>query len=290
MARPSTPRDKVYLDILLRSIRVCKAYRPKFGQGAPVTLEEFKKLYGSDPLYSWFGLDSPLLYAAHKASGGMTSLYRQVGMGLERVFCQLLQDQLGLNAEQVTWFYEIASEGVKKPRRLKLDGRIEVASIKDTNVRERVRSWLIAACKSVGVDEKVAASLKGCVFEVRQGYKSKDSKRQNADIGNAGSAYKNGYLPVALILSTQIDTDVAERYQGAGWLLLRGYEGGTALDSTYAFCRDVLGFDLGAFLKANSAELKESVNEVLEALLTPADTAPMGERGPDVDEGLTDED
>jgi hypothetical protein len=33
----------------------------------------------------------------------------------------------------------------------------------------------------IGVEAKVFDSLTGTVFEVRQGYKSKDSKRQNAD-------------------------------------------------------------------------------------------------------------
>ncbi|MCX6277959.1 MAG: hypothetical protein NT004_07665 [Bacteroidetes bacterium] len=76
-----------------------------------VSLSGFLKLYGSDPFYSWIGLDSSLMYAAHKAAGGMTS------------------------------------------------------------VRQTPKN--------------------GVVFEVRQGYKSKDSKRQNADIDNATVAWAN---------------------------------------------------------------------------------------------------
>ena len=55
------------------------------------------------------------------------------------------------------------------------------------------------------VDRKVFQSLTGTTFEVRQGYKSKDSKRQNADIANAAAAYTKGYFPCAVILSGQID-------------------------------------------------------------------------------------
>lgn len=69
---------------------------------------------------------------------------------------------------------------------------------------------------------KAAKGLEGAVFEVRQGYKSKDSKRQNADITNAANAYANDYLPVVVLLSTQIDSDIAERYIVAQWVLLRG--------------------------------------------------------------------
>ena len=46
-----------------------------------------------------------------------------------------------------------------------------------------------ASADLVHVDPDVFTILKGTVFEVRQGYKSKDSKRQNADIANAATAY-----------------------------------------------------------------------------------------------------
>jgi hypothetical protein len=51
------------------------------------------------------------------------------------------------------------------------------------------------------IDDTVCKALHGTVFEVRQGYKSKDSKRQNADVSNASNAYAKGYLPVNMILS-----------------------------------------------------------------------------------------
>ncbi|KAF3978633.1 MAG: hypothetical protein HFP77_00895 [Methylococcales symbiont of Iophon sp. n. MRB-2018] len=53
----------------------------------------------------------------------------------------------------------------------------------------------------------------GIVFEVRQGYKSKDSKRQNADIDNATVTWSNGYLPVFAIFSSQINTDIVLRHR-----------------------------------------------------------------------------
>jgi hypothetical protein len=277
-------KDKVYLEILLAKIRVCKVYKPKFGQRDAVDLAQFRALYGADPLYSWLGLDTPLLYAAHKAAGGMTSLYRQVGNGLEMVFRRILCDQLGLTSEQSAWAYTVALAGKKKPKKLTLDGRIVLADVKNPVARERIRKWLIAAAKKLGVDPGIASALKGLVFEVRQGYKSKDSKRQNADISNASTAYTQGYLPVAMILSTQIDEDVADRYTSEKWLLLRGFESTDSLTSTYAFLSDVIGYDLGAMLKKNSAVLKSTVNEVLAALLTP--TEPSGAVVPSKDKAL----
>jgi len=111
--------------------------------------------------------------------------------------------------------------------------------------------------------------LKGAVFEVRQGYKSKDSKRQNADIANASTAYSQGYLPVILVMSTQIDSDIVTRYQARHWLLLRGYLTGATTISTYSFMREVIGYDLAGFFTRNSSILKATLLNVLETLLSP---------------------
>ncbi|MEW6130288.1 MAG: hypothetical protein AB1757_24850 [Acidobacteriota bacterium] len=266
MANSKKVQQAKYLEILIKKIEICRNYKPKFGQGKEVSLEEFQTLYGTDPFYSWFGMDDSLIYAAHKAAGGITSLYRQVGIGCEQLFRQILQDQLGLTNEQVRWAYELQAD-VGKVRTLSLDGRIEIEDIASKEYRTKVTDWLTQAVAKKSLDAKIASALKGAVFEVRQGYKSKDSKRQNADISNAGIAYAQGYLPVVLMLSTQIDSDVAERYAHAGWLILRGNLDESPISSTYAFCKRVLKYDLAAFLKTNSMQLKRIVEQVVESLL-----------------------
>ena len=97
--------DEKYLKLITDAVAVCADYKPKFGQGrkAGLTLAEFQELYESDEFYSWFGLSSPLMYAAHKAAGGMTSIYRQIGMGCQWVFAEVLQDHPGLTAEEAAW-------------------------------------------------------------------------------------------------------------------------------------------------------------------------------------------
>lgn len=262
-------QDDRYFQLIQRSLAVCRNYRPKFGKGSGtgLTLDEFRTLYQGDPFYSWFGLDSPLLYAAHKAAGGMTSVYRQIGMGCERLFRQVLQDTLGLKAEQVEWSYLVPGPGGKQ-RKLSLDGRIPLAAVSDPVSADRVRLWLRDAAGVLKVSKKVAATLEGPVFEVRQGYKSKDSKRQNADVGNAANAYANSYLPVVVLLSIQIDSDIAERYLRAQWLIMRGSLSGSPLESTYAFVREVLGYDLAGFFTRNASRIRKEVETVIEALLS----------------------
>jgi len=92
--------DSRYLQAILAPIRVCAKYRPKFGQGANsgYSLDAFQERYQADPFYNWFGLDNPLMYAAHKAAGGMTSVYRQIGIGCEQLF-RLGKDSKRQNAD-----------------------------------------------------------------------------------------------------------------------------------------------------------------------------------------------
>lgn len=263
------PDDKRYLALIRDALNICRQYRPKLGRGskAGLTLQEFQAVYQADPFYTWFGLDSPLMYTAHKAAGGMTSVYRQIGIGCERLFRQILQDTLGLTDEQATWSYQVPAPGGKQ-RKLSLDGRISIDDVADAKKAATARAWLGKAARSVNVDAGLVGRLRGPVFEVRQGYKSKDSKRQNADIANAANAYANAYLPVVALFSAQIDNDIAERYARAQWILLRGSVGGTNLTSTYVFSQDILGYDLRGFFERNSARIKKEVQAVLKAILT----------------------
>ncbi len=264
-----TASDAAYLETIVSSIRVCATYKPKFGQGTRhgLNLRQFQDLYRGDPFYNWLGLDNPMMYAAHKAAGGMTSVYRQIGIGCEKVFRQVLQERLGLSDTDVVWSYEIPAPS-GKTRTLTLDGRVPLAGIKDQSIRARFQDWMQSSANSLGVDAKVFSSLTGVVFEVRQGYKSKDSKRQNADIANASNAYIKSYLPCAVILSNQIDGDILLRYRAEKWSVITGVLGGNdPLTSTYDFMRDVVGYDLAGFFERNSETLRMEVDLVLRGLL-----------------------
>jgi len=48
---------------------------------------------------------------------------------------------------------------------------------------------------------------------------------------------------------------------------LTGTLDGTACDSTYVFCREVLGYDLAAFFERNSRSIKSEVEEIIKGLL-----------------------
>ena len=261
-------RDDPYFELLITPIKECAKYKPKLGkkESAGQTLDQFRRLYGSDPFYSWIGMDSALMYAAHKAAGGMTSIYRQVGIGGQWLLNKIIQDHLGLTAGQAAWSYELPKPDGKK-RSLSLDARIELSFLTNSDNRSRIEAWMRAAAEKLALPATTQTMLKGAVFEIRQGYKSADSKRQNADIGNSANAYANLYLPVLTLLSRQISDVLMLRYSRERWLLLTGITEGDSTDSTYVFFRDVVGYDVAGFFERNSTRIRMELESILKTLL-----------------------
>lgn len=257
-----------YRYILIDPIRECVNYTPKFGHGrnGGFSLAEFQTLYGADAFYKWLGLDTPLMYSAHKAAGGITSVYRQIGIGCERLVRAIFMDYLGLNADDVTWSYKTTGSNGKK-RTLSLDGRIILEKIPDTSIRGRCAAWMMQVADTLELAVPIRQAITGVVFEVRQGYKSKDSKRQNADIANAANAYTNGYIPCLMVMSSQIDEDIVARYNVAKWAILQGYIGASSMISTFSFFERVIGFDFVQFMNNNQNYFKEKIHFILEQLM-----------------------
>jgi hypothetical protein len=259
--------EEKYIELFLSPIRKCKDYKPKFGDSQNedgISLDRFFKLYGEDPFYSWIGLDSELMYAAHKAAGGMTSVYRQIGIGCEHLFREIIIDTtLYGDRHLAEWSYEARTSG-GKTKTLSLDGRLELSEIRNLGLKERVQQWIQSYCDFLAVRQ---IPQNGVVFEVRQGYKSKDSKRQNADIDNATVAWANGYLPVFAIFSSQIDQDIVLRYRNNRCGIMIGSRSANPNNSLFAFSKDVLGYDLASFFERNSIRIKSELDIVLKALL-----------------------
>ena len=263
-----TKTDEQYLETFLAPLRVCADYLPAFGTAGSdgLSLSDFQQLYGADEFYSWIGLDSPLVYAAHKASGGLTSIYRQIGIASERLLREIIKDSLGLSDEQVEWKYEY-----NKTKRLKafhiLDARISLSDIKSGDAADRIDKWLCSAVKNTGGGRGVHP--KGAIFEIRQGYKSADSKRQNADLRFGARSYQIGHIPVVAVLSSQVSETVIARYQGAGMLVLTGTPSTDPTASTFAFFRNVVGYNLDDFFKRSSLTVKNVIHGLIEKLLSP---------------------
>ena len=257
-----------YRELLISPVRECANYSPKFGhtKEGGFSLAEFQSLYGHDAFYRWLGLDSPLMYSAHKAAGGITSLYRQIGTGCERLVREILMDYLGLSEADVKWSYSITGAN-GKVRTFSLDARIIFDAVKYNAPKRRIICWKEQAAEQLELTKAVSDAMTGLVFEVRQGYKNKDSKRQNADISNAANAYASGYIPCLMAMSEQVDDDIVARYRQAKWLILQGRINTSRHDSTYDFYRDVIGFDLADFMTDNQAYFQAEIYRILDQLM-----------------------
>jgi|TARA_B110000093_G_scaffold183087_1_gene232057 hypothetical protein len=100
------------------------------------------------------------------------------------------------------------------------------------------------------------------------GVESADSKRQNADLRYGIQAYRNGLLPAFAVFSNQVSQPVLTRYRADGMLVLTGTLSTDPTKSTFAFFKDVVGYDLAAFFRRNSARMAVEVQEIVGALLT----------------------
>lgn len=260
--------DKYLVDIFLNPLKECIDYKPKFGHSSSLgfSLEQFMQLYQSDPFYNWIGLDSPYMFAAHKAAGGMTSIYRQIGIGCERILRAILVESLGYKSEDdALWSYNSKTKA-GKDKTLYLDGYINLENITKPVIAENVCRWIEGFTKLYGLNKK---HFRGIVFEVRQGYKSKDSKRQNADIDNATVAYAHDLIPVFALFSTQIDDDIVLRYTNNKCGILIGNLSDDPYVSLYSFCKEILNFDLAEFFRRNSNIIRQETKSILSSILKP---------------------
>lgn len=168
--------NEKYREILISPIRECATYSPKFGhgRGKGLSLNDFQALYGADSFYKWLGLDNPLMYSAHKAAGGITSIYRQIGIGSERLVREILMDNLGLDEKGVKWSYQVPAPN-GKVRTLSLDARIIFNDVTNKAAKSRLIDWKDQLCEQLNlafpvrqaiwsVNDKVVADLLKVAF------------------------------------------------------------------------------------------------------------------------------
>jgi len=231
---------------------------------AGIDAADFLELYSEDFFYEAIGLASESMFIAHRAAGGITSIYRQLGMSSERLIQAAFQMTLGLTADDLKWSYRYpkpnGDHGVHT-----LDATIMLDRLPRT-AADRLRLWT-RDVQSVTGNENPAKVI-GTVFEIRQGYKSADAKRQNADLRFGMRAYQASLLPIILVLSNQISIPVARRYRADGLIVLTGDTRTDSFHSTYAFMNEVIGFDLADFFERNSQIIRDEVSAVIENLLS----------------------
>jgi len=258
--------DKELLSVFLDPIRKSGKYKPAFGLGRKtgISLNEFEEIYSEDLFYNWIGLNTSSVYSAHKAAGGLTSVYRQIGVGAESLFRLIVVASLQVPREDVSWNYSYTKANGKEGVHT-LDALIKHSM--GGKKYPKILDWLNGSKKFLSLSQ--STNLDGAVFEVRQGYKSADSKRQNADLRFGMRSYQVDLLPVVCVFSSQVSFPVIKRYRSDGMLVLTGVDSSDPYLSTFAFVKDVLGYDMESFFSRNSTEIQSTVQSVVNRLLSP---------------------
>ena len=179
---------------------------------------------------------------------------------------EIIRDALGLDEKQTAWCYPYSKPDGKKGIHV-LDARISLRDV-DASRRRQLSGWISSVGQHIGLDAAKLKRINGVVFEIRQGYKSADSKRQNADLRFGMSAYQEGLLPAFMILSQQVSESVIARYKNNNMAVVTGVLESDPQCSTFAFFNQVVGYDLAAFFKRNSETLKSEVRRIVHALLS----------------------
>jgi len=182
------------------------------------------------------------------------------------MFGAIVSGCLGLSADEMSWSYDYP-KGRGKTGTHTLDARIRVADAAEA-AQPRISKWLEDALDYVNLDDSAHAEVHGAAFEVRQGYKSADSKRQNADLRFGINAYRASLLPVFAIFSAQVSEPVVRRYRSDGMLVLTGVTSDNPTVSTFAFVEQILGYDLLGFFARNRDQVREEIQEIVSTLLT----------------------
>jgi len=198
----------------------------------------------------------------------MTSVYRQLGTGCERFVRAVMKDQFGLSEEEINWSYTVErSDGSE--RTLTLDARLDFSHLDGNPKADNLRSWTHDVADKLSFSPAQIGTLAGSVFEIRQGYKSQDAKRQNADMQSAMRARNDSYVFVMSVVSSQISNTLRRRYQNSQMLVLVGNLSGDPLDDTFAFLEQVVGYSVREFFERNSAAIRGEVEVILRQLLSP---------------------
>ncbi|MGH8024658.1 MAG: hypothetical protein ACRED1_13800, partial [Limisphaerales bacterium] len=89
--------------------------------------------------------------------------YRQIGIGSQWGFYQMLQDHFGLTREQAIWSYKIIGRG-EKPRTLTLDGRISLNDVKNKDAKWKVQKWIETVAREIHLPDDTVKNVGNSKF------------------------------------------------------------------------------------------------------------------------------
>lgn len=226
--------EKEVLNIAISNIRRVLEFSPYKSYSGITSREEFQNLLSNDPAFGALGLDDERYVIARVGGNLVTSLHRKIGDLYESIFAYLLKETYGVSDDELHFGVEV-----------RIGERIQIRSTDGLITRENYNELI----------PKQWLQFDGIGFEVRSCYQIGDSKRIQADYDMSLALKANRINPVMLIMcGTSLKSPVARLAKS--WEL---YEG----TNSFNLIRSITGFDLNAFLQANSNALKAEIDRVL---------------------------
>jgi len=199
---------------------------------------QFSALISKDPAFADLGLADERYIVARVGGNLVTSLHRKIGDMYEGLFQALLLFRFGLTPEQT-----------KYQAKVKIGNRVQLRSTDGMIPMDR-----LSTVELPRLDSRWKRS-KGLAFEVRSCYQIGDSKRIQADYDMALHLKAESLWPVMLVFcSTSLHSPIIRLSKS--WALFQGEE-------TFAFLRDLTGFDLARFMHGNSEILRSIIEQAL---------------------------
>ena len=204
-----------------------------------VDKQEFMKVIRRDPALAPFFLANEK-YATVRIGGNLiTSLHRKLGDIYEGIFEELLRDRLGVSQADLNFSVSLDVDG--QAQRRSTDGALRL-SVLGEQAQRRVRRL------------QSDRSAKGLGFEVRSCYQIGDSKRIQADRDLALALRRHGLEPVLLIFcATSLRSPVKRLAEY--WTVREG-------TAAFAYVKELTGFDLAQFLKAEKRMIRELMERI----------------------------
>ena len=222
------------LNIAISSIRRVLEFNPYKSYAGINNREDFQNLIANDPAFGALGLDDERYVIARIGGNLVTSLHRKIGDLYEGIFAYLLKETYSVSDVELHYGVEV-----------KIGDRTQIRSTDGLITREKYNQF---------IPEQWLA-FDGIGFEVRSCYQIGDSKRIQADFDMSLALKAHNIKPVMLIMcGTSLRSPVARLAKS--WEL---YEG----KNSFELIRLITGFDLFAFLQANSQILKAEIDKVL---------------------------
>lgn len=222
-------------------------------------VDEQRRNYAEDPLFSRFNLDTREFVLAKSGGGLVTSIHRKVGDLIERNVQRIFAETYDL--DDVTYDASIVVDGEEKVRELDALLLLDEA---DGEMRQRLQRVIDedahrAEGDNASLDEFAGdggREWRGMGFEIRHCYQSADSKRAQADVAMANHLRNDDVLPVMLIFCEDSNRAVVSRYRNHMYVS----EGRNSFD----LVERLTGFDYADFLDEREAMIDGKMDDVFE--------------------------